>query len=304
MSWTNEHPPHTGLGRKLFICIGLAREFRTKFVFHSILWESPNKPFFFWPTNMISVNTALWVQELHLRGGMLVSQERRDLGRSDCPLSLHYFPLDLGLGRSAPVVGNLLASGPSLWSKEWVGRVSPSTFVCSSAMAFPTADGFYQQMLLRMDLQWPSEWGPRLLLLRNKGLLMLCESCVVFGTQTGSEKHGVCRTVRRACVLSPIWLFETPWTVAARLLCPWDSPRQEYWSGLSFPSPGDLSRHRDQTTSLASPALACGFFTDGTTQEAPRKAWKKLSRVWLFATSWTVASPAPLSMESKGIVLV
>ena len=25
-----------------------------------------------------------------------------------------------------------------------------------------------------------------------------------------------------------------------RLLCPWDSPRQEYWSDLPFPSPGDL----------------------------------------------------------------
>ena len=27
----------------------------------------------------------------------------------------------------------------------------------------------------------------------------------------------------------------------ARLLRPWDSSRQEYWSGLPFPSPGDLS---------------------------------------------------------------
>ena len=26
----------------------------------------------------------------------------------------------------------------------------------------------------------------------------------------------------------------------ARLLCPWDFSRQEYWSGLPFPSPGDL----------------------------------------------------------------
>ena len=25
-----------------------------------------------------------------------------------------------------------------------------------------------------------------------------------------------------------------------RLLCPWESPRQEHWSGLPFPSPGDL----------------------------------------------------------------
>ena len=28
--------------------------------------------------------------------------------------------------------------------------------------------------------------------------------------------------------------------VSARLLCPWDSPGKEYWSGLLFPCPGDL----------------------------------------------------------------
>ena len=38
---------------------------------------------FFLPTNMISVNTVLWVQELHLGEGMFVSQERSDLGKSD-----------------------------------------------------------------------------------------------------------------------------------------------------------------------------------------------------------------------------
>ena len=27
-----------------------------------------------------------------------------------------------------------------------------------------------------------------------------------------------------ACVLRCVWLFATPWTVPARLLCPWDSP--------------------------------------------------------------------------------
>ena len=38
-----------------------------------------------------------------------------------------------------------------------------------------------------------------------------------------------------ACVLSHVScvrLFATLWTVATRLLCPWDSSRQEYWSGL------------------------------------------------------------------------
>ena len=37
----------------------------------------------------------------------------------------------------------------------------------------------------------------------------------------------------------------TPWTVA--LLCPWDFPRQEYWSGLPFPFPGESYRPRDRT---------------------------------------------------------
>ena len=44
----------------------------------------------------------------------------------------------------------------------------------------------------------------------------------------------------------------TPWTVATRLLCPWDSfSRQEYWSGLPCPTPGDLpnpgTEHRPLT---------------------------------------------------------
>ena len=37
--------------------------------------------------------------------------------------------------------------------------------------------------------------------------------------------------------------------------------RQEYWSGLPFPSPGDLPDPGMETESLVSPALAGGFFT-------------------------------------------
>ena len=36
--------------------------------------------------------------------------------------------------------------------------------------------------------------------------------------------------------------------------------RQEYWSRLLLPSPGDLSNPRIQPASLASPALASKFF--------------------------------------------
>jgi len=44
--------------------------------------------------------------------------------------------------------------------------------------------------------------------------------------------------------------------------------RQEYWSGLSYPSPGDLLDPGIKPMSLVSPALAGGFFTTRTTYEA------------------------------------
>ena len=44
--------------------------------------------------------------------------------------------------------------------------------------------------------------------------------------------------------------------------------RQEYWSGLPFPSPEDLPDPETGPTSLASPALAGGFFTIPATREA------------------------------------
>ena len=40
--------------------------------------------------------------------------------------------------------------------------------------------------------------------------------------------------------LNRIRLFATPWTVAHWAPPTMEFPRQEYWSGLSFPSPGDL----------------------------------------------------------------
>ena len=40
--------------------------------------------------------------------------------------------------------------------------------------------------------------------------------------------------------LSCIWLLATPRTIACQAPPPMGFSRQEYWSGLSFPSPGDL----------------------------------------------------------------
>ena len=40
--------------------------------------------------------------------------------------------------------------------------------------------------------------------------------------------------------MNHVWLFAIPWTVAHQVLLPMVFSRQEYWSGLLFPSPGDL----------------------------------------------------------------
>ena len=55
-------------------------------------------------------------------------------------------------------------------------------------------------------------------------------------------------------------LFATLWTVARRAPLSIGFSRQEYWSGLPFPSPGDLPDPGTEPTSLLSPSLAGGFF--------------------------------------------
>ena len=50
--------------------------------------------------------------------------------------------------------------------------------------------------------------------------------------------------------------FETPWTVAHQASLSMGFPRQEYWSGLTLPSPGDLP---DTGIKPWSPALQADF---------------------------------------------
>ena len=52
--------------------------------------------------------------------------------------------------------------------------------------------------------------------------------------------------------LSRVWLFATPWTVAYQAPPSMGFSRQAYWSGVPFPSPGDLPH---PGTEPGSPAL-------------------------------------------------
>ena len=69
-------------------------------------------------------------------------------------------------------------------------------------------------------------------------------------------------------VLGRIQRFAALWTVARQAPPSMQLPRQEYWSGLPFPSPGNLPDPGVKPTSLMSPALAGEFFTTSATWEA------------------------------------
>ena len=60
--------------------------------------------------------------------------------------------------------------------------------------------------------------------------------------------------------------FATPWTVAYQASLSMGFSRQEYWSGLPFPSPGDLP---NPGIKPGSPALGA----DALTSEPPGKPW-------------------------------
>ena len=63
------------------------------------------------------------------------------------------------------------------------------------------------------------------------------------------------------CVVSCIWLFSTPWSVARQAPLSTEFPRQEYHSRLPFPPPGDLHSTRIQQVSPATQAMAGRIFT-------------------------------------------
>ena len=81
------------------------------------------------------------------------------------------------------------------------------------------------------------------------------------------------------CVLSHfsrVQLFVTLWTTAREAPRSVGFSRQEYWSGLPFPPPGDLSNPGIYPVSLTSPALVGEFFTTSATWEALHRLVAKI----------------------------
>ena len=74
----------------------------------------------------------------------------------------------------------------------------------------------------------------------------------------------ICYHGAAVCVLSRficVRLSVTPWTVVCQDSLSMGFSRQDYWSGLPCPPPGDLPDPRIKPVSLMSPALADRFFS-------------------------------------------
>ena len=75
-----------------------------------------------------------------------------------------------------------------------------------------------------------------------------------------------------SCTLSHfsrVQLFATPWTVAQQALLSMELSRQEHWSGLACPPPGDLPDPGVKPTSPMSPGLQA----DALPTEPPGKLY-------------------------------
>ena len=108
-------------------------------------------------------------------------------------------------------------------------------------------------------------FGPQYAHFQNKG---------VAGKPTISPFSKICSYINR---WAPIWQenirkwnrvlcsvvsnFAAPWTVACPAPLSWEFSRQEYWSRLPFPTPGDLSIPGIEPASPTAPVLADGCFT-------------------------------------------
>ena len=98
-------------------------------------------------------------------------------------------------------------------------------------------------------------------------------------------------------------LFATPWTVAHQAPPSMPFSRQEYWSGLPFPSPGDLP---DPGIEPRSPALQANAFTyepPGKNQTTAKTWWvKTILTIYLIGS--TVWAWAQFISVSHGMIVM
>ena len=111
----------------------------------------------------------------------------------------------------------------------------------------------------------PSNLFPALVISENRATWQSCCQMGVFIFISGRLSMKWKWKKVKVKLLSRVRLLATPWTVAYQAPPSMGFSRQEYWSGLPFPSPGDLP---DPGIELRSPA----FQADTLTSEPPGKS--------------------------------
>ena len=110
---------------------------------------------------------------------------------------------------------------------------------------------------------------------------------------------------------SRVSLFGTPWTVTHQAPLCMGFLRQEYWSGLPFPSPGDLPRPRDWTcVSYVSCIAGDSLPLSQSSRESHTLIWQSVTiliektSMWLvlFSVFWKQPSWSDFPSSSTGFV--
>ena len=143
-----------------------------------------------------------------------------------------------------------------------LGRVLP----CFSQLLWP------QALLQRLPLRWPSPLGV-----------------------SASPSVPLIRKVKVKS-LSRVRLFATPWTVAYQAPPSMGFSRQEYWSGLPFPSPGDLPNPGIEPSSPA-------FQADTLTSEPPGKSSYKELVIRFRAHPGNLGRPPHTHFEILNLIM-
>ena len=99
-----------------------------------------------------------------------------------------------------------------------------------------------------------------------------------------------------AQLLSPVWFFVVPWTVACQASLSMEFVRQEYWSGLLFPPPGNFPDPGIKPTFPALQADSLVLSHKGS----PFKQWRKLEKdtYYIYPYFWLTCSSFLMFQES------
>ena len=144
--------------------------------------------------------------------------------------------------------------------------------------------------------RWTQDYGQKILWQNGKHRLR--KSAPLAVSHLDEKEMMLCCFRDDALVAKLCPTLVTPWVVAHQAPLSMGFSRQEYWSGLPFPSPGDLTDPGIEPKSPVSPALAGGFFTTVPPGKPHKFFCSTLNKLsWALPSCPEIQSqPVPLGM--------